>query len=60
MVRKSMSAARMSSITCMTDWRSSPKPTMMPDLVNIDGSISLTRCNSRSEWKYRAPGRTSG
>jgi hypothetical protein len=39
---------------------SSPRPTMMPDLVNIAGSSSFTRCSSRSEWKYRAPGRTSG
>ena len=37
MVRKSTSAARRSSITCSTSLRSSPSPTMMPDLVNIAG-----------------------
>ena len=40
-----------SSISCRTSFRSSPSPTMMPDLVKIVWSISLTRCNSRSEWK---------
>ena len=35
MVRKSTSAARRSSISCSTSFRSSPSPTMMPDLVNI-------------------------
>ena len=51
MVRKSTPAERRSSITCSTSFRSSPRPTMMPDLVNIVGSISLTRCRSRSEAK---------
>ena len=37
MVRKSTSAARRSSITCSTSSRSSPSPTMMPDLVNMVG-----------------------
>ena len=33
---------------------------MIPDLVNIAGSSSFTRCRIRKQWKYRAPGRTSG
>ena len=35
MVRKSTPAERRSSITCSTSFRSSPRPTMMPDLVNM-------------------------
>ena len=34
-----------------TSFRSSPSPTMMPDLVNIVGSSSFTCCSSRSEAK---------
>ena len=49
--QKSTSAARRSSITCRISFRSSPRPTMMPDLVNIAGSISFTCCNRRSEAK---------
>ena len=41
-VRKSTSAARRSSITCRISSRVSPRPTIRPDLVNIDGSISFT------------------
>src|ERR1700681_2095356 len=56
MVRKSTSAARRSSITCSTSLRSSPSPTMMPDLVKASVSISFTRCSSRIGAKYGAPG----
>ena len=38
-------------MTCITSFRSSPSPTMMPDLVNIVGSISFTCCSSRIEAK---------
>ena len=49
MVRKSMPAERMSSITWWTSSRCSPSPTMMPDLVKIDGSSCLTLSSRRSE-----------
>ncbi len=51
MVRKSTPAERRSSMTCITSSRASPRPTMIPDLVKSLRSISLARCNSRSEWK---------
>ena len=34
-------------MSCSTSLRSSPSPTMMPDLVKIVGSISLARCRRR-------------
>ena len=52
-VRKSTSAERRSSMSCRTSFRSSPRPTMMPDLVNRVGSSSYARCRSRIEWKFR-------
>ncbi len=36
-------------MSCSTSLRASPRPTMMPDLVNTVGSSSLARCSRRSE-----------
>ena len=51
MVRKSTSAARMSSMTWSTAPLSSPSPTMIPDLVKAPGHSSFTLWRSRREWK---------
>ena len=53
-----MFADLISSITWKTSLLSSPNPTIMPDLVKILGSMSLTLDNKFKEWKYLAPGLT--
>jgi hypothetical protein len=50
MVRKSTSAMRRSSITWASSMRASPKPTMRPDLVKIDGLRRFTVSSRRSDW----------
>ena len=49
MVRKSMPAERMSSITWWTSSRCSPRPTITPDLVKIVRVELLDLSSSRSE-----------
>ena len=59
MVRKSTSAARRSSITCRISSRVSPRPTIRPDLVNIDGIdlLHLRQQPQRGEVARAGPDR---